>query len=120
MAATLNLDSAFGIDDKIPDNGRIIRNLIQGSHVAQDHVLHFYHLAALDYVNIADVANYEGRDAELNSVKDFIARGELGPFAPRYEGDYRLPPDVNQMATAHYLQALEVRREGHEIVAIFG
>ena len=53
MAATLCLDSAFGVADKIPDNARLMRNLIQGSHVAQDHVLHFYHLAALDYVNIA-------------------------------------------------------------------
>ena len=52
IAATLNLDSAFGIADKIPDNGRIIRNLIQGAHVAQDHILHFYHLVALDYVNV--------------------------------------------------------------------
>jgi len=42
IAATLNLDSAFGIGDKIPDNGRIIRNLIHGAHVVQDHILHFY------------------------------------------------------------------------------
>jgi len=119
IAATLNLDSAFGIADKIPDNGRIIRNLIQGAHIAQDHVLHFYHLAALDYVNVADVAKYEGNDSQLNSVKDFIARGELGPFLPRYEGDYRLPPEVNQQAVAHYVKALEIRRTGHEAVAIF-
>ncbi len=120
IASALCLDSAFGLGDKIPDNARIIRNLIHGSHVAQDHVLHFYHLAALDYVDIADVAKYEGKDAELNSVKDFITRGELGPFLPRYEGDYRLPPEVNQMAAAHYLQALDIRRMGHETVAIFG
>ena len=56
VAAALNLDSAFGISDKIPDNGRIIRNLIQGAHIAQDHILHFYHLAALDYVDVTDVA----------------------------------------------------------------
>ncbi|MFC1928187.1 nickel-dependent hydrogenase large subunit [Chloroflexota bacterium] len=119
MAAALNLDSAFGISDKIPDNARIIRNLIQGAHVAQDHILHFYHLAALDYVDITDVAKYEGRNSNLNSVKDFISRGELGPFVPRYEGDYRLPPEVNQQATAHYLEALEIRRMGHEMVSIF-
>ncbi|MFC1982133.1 nickel-dependent hydrogenase large subunit, partial [Chloroflexota bacterium] len=106
VAAALNLDSAFGIGDKIPDNGRIIRNLIQGAHVVQDHILHFYHLAALDYVDITDVAKYDGKDPELNSVRDFIARGELGPFVPRYEGDYRLPPEVNQLATAHYIEAL--------------
>ncbi len=119
VAAALNLDSAFGISDKIPDNGRIIRNLIQGAHIAQDHILHFYHLAALDYVDVTDVAKYVGKDSELNSVKDFIARGALGPFVPRYEGDYRLPPEVNQLATAHYVQALEIRRIGHEMVSIF-
>ena len=119
VAAALCLDSAFGLGDKIPDNARIMRNLIQGTHVVQDHFLHFYHLAALDYVDVTDVAKYEGKDSELNSVKDFIGRGELGPFVPRYEGDYRLPTEVNQLATAHYLQALEMRRLGHEAVAIF-
>lgn len=119
VAAALNLDSAFGISDKIPNNARIIRNLIQGAHVAQDHVLHFYHLAALDYVDVTDVAKYEGRDSTLNSVKDFISRGELGPFVPRYEGDYRLPPEVNQQAVAHYIDALEIRRLGHEMVSAF-
>ncbi len=119
IAATLNLDSAFGIADKIPDNGRIIRNLIHGAHVVQDHILHFYHLAALDYVNVADVATYEGNDSQLNSIKDFIKRGALEPFMPRYEGDYRLPPAVNQQAVAHYVKALEMRRIGHEAVAIF-
>jgi hydrogenase large subunit len=119
IAAALNLDSAFGISDKIPDNARIMRNLIQGAHVAQDHILHFYHLAALDYVDITDVAKYEGKDSVLNSVKDFITRGELSPFVPRYEGDYRLPPEVNQQAAAHYIEALEIRRIGHEMVSIF-
>ena len=119
IAATLSLDSAFGIADKIPPNGRILRNLIQGAHVAQDHVLHFYQLVALDYVDITDVAKYEGRDSSLNAIKAFISRGELGPFVPRYEGDYRLPPEINQQAVAHYIQALEIRRIGHEMVSIF-
>jgi hydrogenase large subunit len=119
IAAALSLDSAFGIADKIPDNGRIIRNLIHGAHVIQDHILHFYHLAALDYVDITDVAKYEGSDSQLNSVKDFINRGALEPFLPRYEGDYRLSPEVNQQAVAHYVKALEMRRIGHEAVAIF-
>jgi len=119
VAAALSLDSAFGISDKIPDNARIIRNLIQGAHVTQDHILHFYHLAALDYVDITDVTKYEGKDSALNSVKDFISRGELSPFVPRYEGDYRLPAEVNQQATAHYVEAFEIRRIGHEMVSIF-
>jgi hydrogenase large subunit len=119
IASTLNLDSAFGIADKIPDNGRIIRNLIHGAHVVQDHILHFYHLAALDYVNVADVAAYSGNDSQLNSIKDFIQRGALEPFLPRYEGDYRLPSEINQQAVAHYVKALEIRRIGHEAVSIF-
>lgn len=120
MAATLNLDSAFGIADKIPDNGRLLRNLILGAAHVSDHILHFYHLAALDYVDVTKVAGYEGNDATLNSVKAFIQRGELGPFVPRYEGDYRLSDEANQQAVAHYVQALDIRRKGQEMLAIFG
>lgn len=124
--ATLNLDSAFGIADKIPDNGRIIRNLIQGANYIMSHIIHFYHLAALDYVDVTKVANYEGNDPSLNSVKDFIGRAVdagdmamLGPFYPRYEGDYRLPEDVAQAAVAHYVEALNMRRLAHEMSAIW-
>ncbi|MFC1914043.1 nickel-dependent hydrogenase large subunit [Chloroflexota bacterium] len=120
MAATLNLDSAFGIADKIPYNGMLLRNLILGAAHIADHILHFYHLCALDYVDVAKVAKYEGNDSVLNSVKDFIERGQLGPFIPRYEGDYRLPDDVNLQAAAHYVKAFEMRRKGQEMLSIFG
>ncbi|MGB9792035.1 MAG: nickel-dependent hydrogenase large subunit [Thermacetogeniaceae bacterium] len=96
-AATLALDDAFGI--KPPHNGRIIRNLILGSNYIQSHILHFYHLAALDYVKGPD---------------------NIPPLAPRYEGDYRLPDAVNNAAVNHYLQALEMRKKAHEMLAIFG
>lgn len=119
-ASVLCLDSAFGIADKITDNGRILRNLLLGANYIQSHVLHFYHLAALDYVDVTKVAGYEGKDPAMNSIKRFIARGELGPFLPRYEGDYRLPDDVDKAATAHYVQALDVRRKAHEVLALFG
>jgi hydrogenase large subunit len=120
IAATLNLDSAFGIADKIPDNGRIIRNLILGAAHIADHILHFYHLVALDYVDVARLAKYEGNSPALNSIKSFIARGELGPFVPRYEGDYRLPDQVNEQAVAHYVAAFDMRRRGQEMLALFG
>jgi hydrogenase large subunit len=120
IASTLNLDSAFGISDKIPDNGRIIRNLILGAAHIADHILHFYHLAALDYVDVAAVAKYEGNDPALNSVKGFLKRGELAPFVPRYEGDYRLGDKMNIETTAHYVKALEMRRKGQEMLVIFG
>ena len=119
-AAALNLDSAFGITDKIPDNGRIMRNLILGAAHIADHVLHFYHLAALDYVDIAAVARYEGNNSTLNSIKDFIQRGELGPFMPRYEGDYCLPDEVNLEAVTHYVEAFDIRRKAQEMLSIFG
>ncbi len=119
-AATLNLDSAFGIADKIPDNGRIIRNLILGAAQVADHILHFYHLVALDYVDVARLAKYTGKNPALNSIKSFIARGELGPFVPRYEGDYRLPDQANEQAIAHYVDAFDMRRKGQEMLALFG
>ena len=90
MAAALNLDSAFGIADKVPDNGRTMRNLILGAAHISDHILHFYRLAALDYVDVTAVASYNGNDPVLHSVKGFVERGDLGPFFPRLEGDYRL------------------------------
>lgn len=120
IAATLNLDSAFGLADKIPDNGRIVRNLILGAAHIADHILHFYHLAALDYVDVTKVAKYNGNDPVLNSVKQFIERGELAPFVPRNEGDYRLSDKVNIEATAHYIEALEMRRKAQEMLVIFG
>ena len=126
MAAALTLDSAFGIADEVPENGRIIRNLIQGANYIMSHILHFYHLAALDYVDVTKVADYDGKDPALQSVRDFIKRAldagdmaMLGPFVPRYEGDYRLPDDVDRSAVAHYVQAFNMRRLAQEMSAIF-
>ncbi|UCB47068.1 MAG: nickel-dependent hydrogenase large subunit [Spirochaetota bacterium] len=119
-AATLNLDSAFGIAGSVPDNGRILRNLVLGANYLQSHVLHFYHLAALDYVDVTACKNYQGKDRELNSVKDFIERGELAPFTPRYEGDYRFDEETNQVLVKHYLEAFEIRRLAQEMLTLFG
>jgi hydrogenase large subunit len=120
IASTLCLDSAFGLGNSIPDNGRLLRNLILGSAHIADHILHFYHLTALDYVDVTKVANYEGTDSTLNSVKGFIQRGELGPFVPRYEGDYRFPDAVDQQLVRHYVEALRMRRKAQEMCSIFG
>jgi hydrogenase large subunit len=95
-ASILAIDDAFKV--KVPDNGRIIRNLLLGANHLQSHILHFYHLAALDYVQGPDVA----------------------PFVPRYKGDYRLPKKLNDQYVAHYLQALEMRKKCHEMLAVFG
>ena len=119
-ASALALDQAFGIDGEITDNGRILRNLILGANFLQSHILHFYHLAALDYVDITAAADYAGSNADLQSVRNLLTRGALGPFTPRLEGDYRLSSESNRMATAHYIQALRMRRKTHELLAIFG
>jgi hydrogenase large subunit len=125
QASTLNLDSAFGIHP--PDNGRIIRNLILGANFIQSHILHFYHLAALDYVDITAILKYDGSDRKLNDLKNWAA-GEaasnrwnaLAPFMPRLEGQYIKDVDLNIAAIAHYVEALDMRRKSHEALAIFG
>jgi hydrogenase large subunit len=119
-ASTFALDDAFGIADRIPPNGRVIRNLILGCNYIQSHVLHFYHLAALDYVDVTAAASYEGTDPGLLAAKAFVERGALGPFVPRYEGDYRFPNELAQKLAGHYVQAFDVRRRAHELLAVFG
>lgn len=96
LAASLNLENAFKV--KVTDNARIMRNLVLGANYIQSHILHFYHLAALDFVKGPGVA----------------------PFIPRYEGDYRLPEEVNAKCVEHYLEALDARMKAHEMLAIFG
>jgi len=119
-AAALALDNAFGISDMIPENAKTIRNLILGADYISDHILHFYHLSALDYVDFLSVAKYNGKNVVLRSLKRFAQRGELAPFKPRYEGDYRLPEKENLKLVEHYVKALEMRRKAHQLFAIFG
>lgn len=129
QAATLCLDSAYGITP--PDNGRLIRNLILGANYIQSHILHFYHLAALDYVDITAVAQYTGGCPEMQRIKGWVLNaleqakaGEpvaVGPFLPRYEGDYYIKDTaINLDLIAHYIMALKARRQAHEMLALFG
>ncbi len=119
-ASSLALDEAFGLADRIPENGRIVRNLILGSNFLQSHILHFYALAALDYVDVARAAQTAGDDPALAEVRQFAERGHLAPFVPRYEGDYRLDDEANAAAAKGYVRALAVRRLCHELLATFG
>ncbi len=119
-ASAYCLDEALGVAGQIPDNGRIVRNLILGSNLLQSHILHFFTLAALDFADVTALADYDGTDSELNAVRAFIARGELAPFFPRYEGDYRCSKQENRALVANYLRALHVRRTAHEMLCIFG
>jgi len=101
-ASALCLDNAFGLEGKIPDNGKLLRALILGSNFLQSHILHFYHLAALDYVDAVG------------------AVGDLAPFVPRYEGDYRVSGKANAELVEHYIKALGIRRKCQEMLSIFG
>ena len=126
----------------IPANARIIRNIIEAIQFVQDHVVHFYHLHAVDWVDVvsalgADVNNTSAlaqsisdwpnsSPAYFQSVKDrlqaFAGSGQLGIFANAYWGHpaYRLPPKANLLAVAHYLEALDWQRDVIKMHAILG
>ncbi len=140
IASVRAVENALGI--QVPDNARIVRNIIGGAQLVQDHVIHFYHLHALDWVDVtlalkADPAKAsklaESISAWPNSspgrfkdIKDrvaaLVASGQLSLFASGYWGHpaYRLPPEVNLIAVAHYLEALEWQRKFIRIHSLLG
>ncbi len=127
---------------EIPVNAQLIRNIIQTAHAIQDHIVHFYHLSAVDWVDVVSALSADPKAAatlaeslsdwslngvhEMKAVQDrlktFVGTGQLGPFASGYWGHpaMKLPPEVNLMAVAHYLQALDVQNYASKIVAILG
>ncbi|TYO99340.1 [NiFe] hydrogenase large subunit/hydrogenase large subunit [Geothermobacter ehrlichii] len=140
MASIRAVEDALNI--QIPDNARLIRNLIMGIQTVQDHVIHFYHLHALDWVDITSALQADPKktaqlaqsisDWPNSSVKHFkavkeriaafVQTGRLGPFQNAYWGHsaYRLPPEANLMAVAHYLEALEWQKDVIKVHAILG
>ncbi|WP_085440403.1 nickel-dependent hydrogenase large subunit [Magnetofaba australis] len=134
------VENALGME--VPVNAQLIRNIIQTAHAIQDHIVHFYHLSAVDWVDVVSALQADPKKAAqlaeslsdwtLNSVhemtavqnrlKKFVESGQLGPFATGFWGHpaMKLPPEVNLMAVAHYLQALEVQNYCNKIVAILG
>jgi len=123
-ASALCLDDAF--DANVPDGGRLVRNLILGAQWLHDHPLHFYHLSALDYIDVMAVAKYSGNDPGLNAVKDKIVKlvkaQDTAPLTPRYEpDDFSVnDPELVTMAVAHYLKALEMQAKAKKMAAILG
>jgi hydrogenase large subunit len=140
IASVRAVENALQLE--IPLNAQYIRNLILAAHAMHDHIVHFYHLSALDWVDVvsalsADVAKTEqlaqslspwprNNRLELQAVKDklasFVDGGQLGIFANGYWGHpaMKLPPEVNLLAVSHYLQALEYQRKANEVVSILG
>ncbi len=127
---------------EIPLNAQYIRNMIISAHAIHDEIVHFYHLSALDWVDVVSalkgdpagaaalgqsLSSWSGNSKqEMAKVKDklttFVSGGQLGIFTNGYWGHpaMKLPPDVNLMAVAHYLQALEAQRHANKIVTILG
>jgi len=127
---------------EVPLNAQYIRNMIIGAHCVHDHIVHFYHLSALDWVDVVsalqadpvETARLAGTlsDWPRNTVEEFtavkerlgklVASGQLGIFANAYWGHPAmiLPPEVNLLAAAHYLQALEYQRSVNQVVSILG
>lgn len=123
-ASVLSMEDSF--DVRPPEAGRIIRNLLLGSNYLHSHILHFYHLTALDFVDVVDALNAKPSDSYLKEVhtklNSYVESGQLGPFANGYWGhpQYKLPSEVNLLAVAHYLEALQMQAKASNMEAIFG
>jgi hydrogenase large subunit len=126
----------------IPHNAELIRNLMIAAQYVHDHVMHFYHLHALDWVDVVSALKADpkatsalaqslssyprsspGYFADVQKkVKTFVEQGQLGIFSNAYWGHpaYKLPPEANLMAVAHYLDALAWQRDVVKLHAIFG
>ncbi|MDD2704602.1 MAG: nickel-dependent hydrogenase large subunit [Acidocella sp.] len=134
------VENALGI--QIPENANTIRNMMQLTLWIHDHLVHFYHLHALDWVDVISAlkADPKATSALAQSISPwgksspgyfsdvqarlqrFVDSGQLGPFMNGYWGNpaYLLPPEANLMATAHYLEALDFQREIVKIHTVFG
>ncbi len=134
------VEDALGIE--IPTNANHIRNLMMLAQYTQDHLVHFYHLHALDWVDVVSALSADPkatsalqqsistwhksspgyfRDVQAR-IKRFVESGQLGPFSNAYWGSpaYKLPPEANLMAVTHYLEALDFQREIVKIHTVFG
>ncbi len=140
LASVRTVEDALGIT--VPKNAELIRNLMCCAQYVQDHVVHFYHLHALDWVDVVSALSADpaatsqlaqsisrwpksspGYFADLQKrLQTFVASGQLGIFANGYWGhpQYKLPAEANLMAVAHYLEALEWQKEIVKVHTIFG
>ncbi|GAB4222826.1 MAG: nickel-dependent hydrogenase large subunit [Acidobacteriota bacterium] len=134
------VENALGLE--VPLNAQLIRNLLIMAHMLHDHIVHFYHLSALDWVDVTSALKASPRRAasiaeglsdwpgngwrKLAAVHErlrgFVEAGQLGIFANGYWGHpaMKLPPEVNLLAVAHYLDALDYQRKANQVVAVLG
>lgn len=138
LASVRCVENALGLE--IPMNAQYIRNMIQSIHALHDHIVHFYALSALDWVDVvsalsADIgktvqlaeslSNWPGNSANRfktvkAKVQAIVDSGQLGPFTNAYWGHsaMKLPPEANLMAVSHYLEALDYQRKANQALAI--
>jgi hydrogenase large subunit len=140
IASVRAVENALGMS--VPKNAQYIRNMMVAAHAIHDEIVHFYHLSALDWVDVTSALKADpAKTAELaESLSDWpqngkhvmaatkdrlaslVQSGQLGIFANGYWGHpaMKLSPEVNLLAVAHYLQALEVQRKANKVVSILG
>jgi hydrogenase large subunit len=140
LASVRAVEDALGIP--IPANANYIRNVMMAAQYTHDHLVHFYHLHALDWVDVVSALGADPKETSViqqtisdwpksspayfrdvqNRLKAFVESGQLGPFANAYWGSpaYKLPPAVNLLAVAHYLEALDFQREIVKIHTVYG
>ncbi len=140
IASVRAVENALKLE--VPLNAQYIRNMIVAAHAIHDHIVHFYHLSALDFVDVVSALKADPvkaaawiqqySDWPLNGkeimkqtqekLKSFVGTGQLGPFTNGYWGHpaMKLTPEINLVAVTHYLQALEVQRQANKIVTILG
>jgi [NiFe] hydrogenase large subunit len=140
LSSVKAVEAAVGV--KIPKNALLIRNLMHGAQYQHDHIVHFYHLHALDWVDIISALKADpGKTASLadnvsnapwggsvyfkevqQRLQNFVDSGQLGPFQNAYWGHpaYKLTPEANLMAASHYLEALRLQAKAARMHAIFG
>jgi len=141
LAAVRSVEDALGI--KIPKNANIMRNLVNATLYVHDHLVHFYQLSALDWVDVVSALEADPRETAAiqqkispshplasvgyfrdvqNRLKKFVASGQLGIFKNGYWGHpaMKLPPAVNLLAVTHYLEVLDFQKEIIKIHTILG
>lgn len=140
IASVRAVENALGME--VPVNAQLIRNLMVGCHAMHDHIVHFYALSALDWVDVVSalkadpaataklaesLSTWGGNskrhfDAVKKQLQTFVDSGQLGIFNKGYWGHpaMKLPPEVNLLAVSHYLEALEQQQKPNKVVAILG
>jgi Ni,Fe-hydrogenase I large subunit len=130
LTSSMAVETAHGTT-AVPDAARLIRNLIAGGAWLHDHPLHFYHLSAVDYLDMSVLTGYTGSDSYILKLKELITNeisnppvegGYAGPFLPTYEADEYCVNDLDTVVTLvqHYLSALQVQAKAKKMSAIFG